>query len=66
MLTPEAKALHMALRCNLLPRIGYGEVITSLQQWLILSIVTNQRFDVVDLILCEIQDVIVDGMTMAK
>ena len=31
MLTPKAKALHMALRRSLLPMIGYGEAITSLQ-----------------------------------
>ena len=31
MLTLEVKAIHLALRHSLLPRIGYGEAITSLQ-----------------------------------
>ena len=56
MLTPQAKVIHFALRRSLLSRIDYGEAIISLQQWLILSILTHQRFDIVDLILCEIKD----------
>jgi hypothetical protein len=66
MLIPEVRVIHNALRHSLLPRIGNAESITSLQQWLILSIFTHQPFDIVDFILCEIEDVIADGMTMVR
>lgn len=62
MLTPEARAVHFALRRSLLPRIGNAEAITSIQQWLLLSILTHQQFDILDLILCEIEDNIAEGL----
>ena len=62
MLTPEAYAVHMALRRTLLPRSGYPEGFTGLQQLLLLHILTHEPFDLVDFILAEIEDVITDGM----
>ena len=50
----------------MLPRIGYREFISSLQQWLILSIFTHCRFDIVDLILCEIENAIIEGMPLSR
>jgi hypothetical protein len=48
----------------LLYKQGYNEGITALQQWLLLHIMTGQDFDIVDLFICEIEDVIMDGMTI--
>jgi hypothetical protein len=62
LLTPEAYAVHMALRRTLLPRSGYSEGFTGLQQLLLLHILTHEPIDIVDFILAEIEDVIPDGM----
>jgi hypothetical protein len=66
LLSPEAKVVHRALRRTLLPRIPNDETITSLQQWLLLCIMTGQAFDIVDFLLCEIEDVIFDGMLLSQ
>jgi hypothetical protein len=66
LLTDEAYAIHMVLRKTLLPRSGYPEGFTGLQQWLVLHILTHQLFDIVDLLLAEIEDVITDGMRVAR
>jgi hypothetical protein len=52
----------MALRKTLLPRSGYPEGFTGLQQRLVLHILTHQPFDIIDLLLAKIEDVITDGM----
>jgi hypothetical protein len=56
----------MALRKTLLPRSGYPEGFTGLQQRLVLHILTHQPFDIIDLLLAEIEDVITDGMGVAR
>ena len=66
LLTDEAYAIHMALRKTLLPRSGYPEGFTGLQQRLVLHILTHQPFDIIDLLLAEIEDVITDGMGVAR
>jgi hypothetical protein len=66
MLTLEANVVHQALRKTLLPRIGNVESITSLQQWLLLHVMTGRPFDIVDFILAKIEDVIFDGLTVAR
>ena len=66
LLTPEAYAVHMALRRTLLPRSGYPEGFTGLQQLLLLHILTHEPFDIVDFILAEIEDVIIDGMGVVQ
>lgn len=63
-LTPVAHTIHLALRKSLLFRIGYNEGITALQQWLLLYILTGRDFDLVDFFICELEDVIMDGMTV--
>jgi hypothetical protein len=65
-LTDEAYAIHMMLRKTLLPRSGYPEGFTGLQQRLVLQILTHQPFDIVDLLLAEIEHVITDGMGVAR
>ena len=66
MLTPEAYAIHMALRMTLLPRSGYPKGFIGLQQLLLLHILTHEPFDIVDFILAEIEDVIIDGMGVVR
>jgi hypothetical protein len=66
LLTDVAYDIHMALRKTLLPRSGYPEGFTGLQQRLVLHILTHQPFDVIDLLLVEIEDVITDGMRVAR
>jgi hypothetical protein len=66
LLTDEAYAIHMVLRKTLLPQSGYPEGFTVLQQRLVLHILTHQPFDIVDLLLTEIEDVITDGMGVAR
>jgi hypothetical protein len=66
LLTPEAYAVHMALRRTLLPRSGNPEGFTGLQQLLLLHILTHEPFDIVDFILAEIEDVITDGMGVVR
>jgi hypothetical protein len=56
----------MALRKTLLPRSGYPEGFTRLQQRLVLHILTHQPFNIVDLLLAEIEDVIADGIGVAR
>jgi len=56
----------MALRRTLLPRSGYPEGFTGLQQLLLLHILTHEPFDIVDFILAEIEDVITDGMGVVR
>ena len=63
MLIPEARAIHFALKRSLLPRVGNAEAITSIQQWLLLLILTHQQFDILDMILAEIEDVISEGLS---
>jgi hypothetical protein len=65
LLTDEAYAIHMALSKTLLPRSGYPEGFTGLQQRLVLHILTHQQLDIIDLLLAEIEDVITDGMGVA-
>ena len=61
-----AHTIHLALRKSLLFRIGYNEGITALQQWLLLYIMIGQDFDLVDFFICELEDVILDGMTVHR
>ena len=52
-----AHTVHLALQKSLFYRQGYNEVITALQQWLLLHIMIGQDFDIVDLFISEIEDV---------
>jgi predicted cupin superfamily sugar epimerase len=54
----------MAMRKTVLPHGGNRESLTSLQQWLLLSIWTGEQFDFMDFMLCEIEDVIADAINV--
>jgi hypothetical protein len=63
-LTPVACTIHLVLRRSLLYRQGNNECITALQQWLLIHILTGRKFDIVDLFICELEDAIMDGITV--
>jgi len=57
-LTCPAKILDFVLRKTLLPRTGYRDVFTRIQQWLIAHLFSQTPFDLWDLIVSEIEDTI--------
>ena len=60
-MTRLAQTLETAMRKTLLPRVGFRESLTHLQQWLLGALVSHIVFDVVDFLLCEIEDTVMDG-----
>ena len=64
-LCPEAYVLQMALRKIVLPRGGIRESLTSLQQWLLLSIWRGKQFDL-HFFLSEIEDVIANAISTGR
>lgn len=60
-LTHVATVLEAAMRRTLLPRVGFREALTNLQQWLLGALVSHTVFDMVDFLLCEIDDIVLDG-----
>ena len=65
-LQPKVQVLHMAMRKTILPSGGSQELLTSLQQWILLSIWTGEQFDFLDFMLCEIEDVNVDAINVGR
>jgi hypothetical protein len=60
--TTAAKFLFQLMRRTLLPRMGYREATTHIQLWLLGALVSHSEFDVVDFLICEIEDTVLDGM----
>ena len=60
-MTHLAQVLETAIRKTLLPRVGFREALTHLQQWLLGALVSHTVFDMVDFLLCEIEDTMMDG-----
>ena len=56
-----AHVLETVMRKTLLQRVGFREALTHLQQWLLGALVSHTVFDVVDFLLCEIEDTVMDG-----
>ena len=50
------------MRETLLPRMGYREATTHIRLWLLGALVLHSEFDVVDFLICEIEDTILDGL----
>jgi hypothetical protein len=42
--------------------MGYREVDTHIQLWLLGALISHSEFDVVDFLICEIEDTILDGL----
>jgi hypothetical protein len=60
--TPAAKFLYEIMRRTLLPRMGYREATTHIQLWLLSALISHSEFDVVDFLICEIEDTVLDGL----
>jgi hypothetical protein len=60
--TTAAKYLFELIRRTLLPRMGYMEATTHIQLWLLGALVSHSEFDVVDFLICEIEDTVLDGI----
>jgi hypothetical protein len=60
--TTAARFLYQLMRRTLLPRMGYREAATHIQLWLLGALVSHSEFDVVDFLICEIEDTVLDGL----
>jgi len=60
-LTPTARLLNEIVRRTLLPRMGYREGLTRMQQYILSYLASQTPFDIWDLLLCEIEDTIAEG-----
>jgi hypothetical protein len=60
--TPAAKYLYEPMRRTLLHRMGYREDTTHIQLWLLGALISHSEFDVVDFLICEIEDTVLDGL----
>jgi hypothetical protein len=60
----EAYAIHYALKRSVLYRMGNAESLTGVQRWLLMYVIAKRPFDIVDIMLAEIEDAIMDGMGM--
>ena len=61
LLIPEASVVLNATRRTILPRLGYAEGFTGLQQQLVYHLMSHIQFDVVDLLVAKMEDFTVDG-----
>jgi hypothetical protein len=50
------------MRRTLLSWMGYREATTHIQLWLLGALVSHSEFDVVDFLICEIEDTVLDGL----
>jgi hypothetical protein len=62
----EAYVVHYALRRSVLYRMGNTESLTGEQQLLLMYVMAKHPFDLVDIMLAEIEDAIMDGMGMTR
>jgi hypothetical protein len=60
--TTAAKFLYQLMRRTLLSQMGYREAATHIQLWLLGALVSHSEFDVVDFLICEIEDTVLDGL----
>jgi hypothetical protein len=60
--TTAARFLYQLMRRTLLPWMGYREAATHIQLWLLGALVSHSEFDVMDFLICEIEDTILDGL----
>jgi hypothetical protein len=60
----KAYVVHYALRRLVLYRMGNTESLTRVQQWLLMYVMAKSPFDIVDIMIAEIEDAIMDGMGM--
>jgi hypothetical protein len=58
--------VHYALRRSVLYRMGNAELLTGVQQWLLMYVMAKHPFDIVDIMIAEIEDAIMDGLGMTR
>jgi hypothetical protein len=61
MMTSIARVLDAIVRRTLLPRLGYREGLTRMQLWVVHHLVSQTPFDIWNLMLCEMEDTLVEG-----
>jgi hypothetical protein len=64
--TPAVKYLYELMRRTLLPRMGYRDATTHIQLWLLGAFISHSEFDVVDFLICEIEDTVLDGLRACR
>jgi hypothetical protein len=62
----EAYVIHYALRRSVLYRMGNTESLTGVQRWLLMYVIAKRPFNIVDIMIVEIEDAIIDGMGMIR
>jgi hypothetical protein len=62
----EAYVIHYAFWRFVLYRMGNAESLTGVQQWLLMYVMAKCPFDLVDIMVAEIEDAIMDGMGMTR
>jgi hypothetical protein len=60
----EVYVIHYALKRSVLYMMGNVESLTWVQRWLLMYVIAKRPFDIVDIMLAEIEDAIMDGMGM--
>jgi hypothetical protein len=60
--TTAAKYLYELMRWTLLPMMGYREATTHIQLWLLGALISHSEFDVVDFLICDIEDTVLDDL----
>ena len=59
---PVVCLLNDVMRRTLLPRTGFKEGLTNVQQWLLATLASQSEFHIVDFMICEMEDTIADGI----
>jgi hypothetical protein len=62
----EAYVVHYALWRSVLCRMGNAESLTGVHQWLLMYVMAKRPFDIVDIMISEIEDAIMDGIGMTR
>jgi hypothetical protein len=60
-MTPIARVLDAIVRRTLLLRLSYREGLTRIQLWVVHHLVSQISFDIWDLMLCEMEDMLAEG-----
>ena len=58
--------LLQVLRRTLLPKGGFREDLTALHQYILVCLATGQEFDIADVLIAEIEDVICNAITTRR
>jgi hypothetical protein len=56
-----ARVLDAIVRWTLLPRLRYREGLTCMQLWVVHHLISQTPFDILDLMLCEMEDTLAEG-----